>query len=114
MIWHLKLLHERFDLGRSDVLQELLHVYRRATPHDPPRARNPDFRHQPTAVLPGPMLIFLALGLRPARGPQPVEGAWAPWDVHLTPDDVKEITNAAHRVDVRGERYPEHMQRMIN
>jgi hypothetical protein len=63
MIWHLKLLHERFDLGRSDVLQELLHVYRRATPHDPPRARNPDFRYQPTAVLPRPMLIFLALGL---------------------------------------------------
>jgi aryl-alcohol dehydrogenase-like predicted oxidoreductase len=35
-------------------------------------------------------------------------------DVHLTPDDLKQITAAADRVDIRGERYPEHMQRMIN
>jgi aryl-alcohol dehydrogenase-like predicted oxidoreductase len=35
-------------------------------------------------------------------------------DLHLTPDDVEEITEAADRVDIRGERYPEHMQRMIN
>jgi aryl-alcohol dehydrogenase-like predicted oxidoreductase len=35
-------------------------------------------------------------------------------DVHLTPEDLKEITAAADRVDVRGERYPEHMQRWIN
>jgi len=35
-------------------------------------------------------------------------------DVHLTPEDLKEITAAADRVDIRGERYPEHMQRMIN
>src|SRR6266511_872159 len=35
-------------------------------------------------------------------------------DIHLTPNDLKEITEAAHRVDIRGERYPEHMQRMIN
>lgn len=35
-------------------------------------------------------------------------------DVHLTPNDFQEITEAAHRVEIRGERYPEHMQRMIN
>jgi aryl-alcohol dehydrogenase-like predicted oxidoreductase len=35
-------------------------------------------------------------------------------DVHLTPEDLNEITQAADRVDIRGERYPEHMQRMIN
>ena len=35
-------------------------------------------------------------------------------DVHLSPDDLLEITAAADRVDIRGERYPEHMQRMIN
>src|SRR6266542_4000076 len=35
-------------------------------------------------------------------------------DIHLTPNDLKEITEAAHRVDIRGERYPEQMQRMIN
>jgi aryl-alcohol dehydrogenase-like predicted oxidoreductase len=35
-------------------------------------------------------------------------------DVHLTSNDLKEITDTAQRVDIRGERYPEHMQRMIN
>jgi aryl-alcohol dehydrogenase-like predicted oxidoreductase len=35
-------------------------------------------------------------------------------DVDLTPDDLAEITDAADRVDVQGERYPEHMQRWIN
>jgi aryl-alcohol dehydrogenase-like predicted oxidoreductase len=35
-------------------------------------------------------------------------------DIHLTPHDLKEITEAADRFDIRGERYPEHMQRMIN
>ncbi|GAA0910924.1 aldo/keto reductase [Virgisporangium aurantiacum] len=35
-------------------------------------------------------------------------------DVELTSDDLKEITDAADRVDVQGERYPEHMQRMID
>ena len=35
-------------------------------------------------------------------------------DVDLTSDDLKEITAAADRVDVQGERYPEHMQRMID
>ncbi|HEV7709799.1 MAG TPA: aldo/keto reductase [Asanoa sp.] len=35
-------------------------------------------------------------------------------DVDLTADDLKEITTAADRVDILGERYPEHMQRMIN
>jgi hypothetical protein len=68
MIWHLKLLQERFDLGRSDVLQELLHVYSLATPHDPPGAPKPDFGHQAAAVLPGTMLIFLALDLSRALG----------------------------------------------
>jgi hypothetical protein len=67
MIWHLKLLQERFDLGRSDVLQELLHVYSLATPHDPPGAPKPDFGHQAAAVLPGTMLIFLALALTRLR-----------------------------------------------
>jgi aryl-alcohol dehydrogenase-like predicted oxidoreductase len=34
--------------------------------------------------------------------------------VHLTAEDLTEITTAADQVDVQGERYPEHMQRMIN
>ncbi|HJY45312.1 MAG TPA: aldo/keto reductase [Propionibacteriaceae bacterium] len=32
-------------------------------------------------------------------------------DIELTPDDLEEITAAADRVDVQGERYPAHMQR---
>ncbi|MFC9455470.1 aldo/keto reductase [Streptomyces sp. NPDC056983] len=35
-------------------------------------------------------------------------------DVALTPQDLKEITDAADQVDVSGDRYPEHMQRWIN
>jgi aryl-alcohol dehydrogenase-like predicted oxidoreductase len=35
-------------------------------------------------------------------------------DVELTPEDLEEITAAADRVDVQGERYPAHMQRWIN
>jgi aryl-alcohol dehydrogenase-like predicted oxidoreductase len=35
-------------------------------------------------------------------------------DIELTPDDLKEITQAADQVDLQGQRYPEHMQRWIN
>ncbi|HET9779066.1 MAG TPA: aldo/keto reductase [Propionibacteriaceae bacterium] len=35
-------------------------------------------------------------------------------DIELTPEDLEEITAAADRVDVHGERYPEPMQRWIN
>jgi aryl-alcohol dehydrogenase-like predicted oxidoreductase len=35
-------------------------------------------------------------------------------DIELTPEDVEEITAAADRVDVHGERYPAHMQRWVN
>ena len=35
-------------------------------------------------------------------------------DVELTAEDLEEITAAADRVDVQGERYPAHMQRWIN
>ncbi len=35
-------------------------------------------------------------------------------DVALTADDLTELTEAAGRVDVQGERYPEHMQRWID
>ena len=35
-------------------------------------------------------------------------------DIELTPEDLEELTAAADRVDVQGERYPEHMQRWIN
>jgi aryl-alcohol dehydrogenase-like predicted oxidoreductase len=35
-------------------------------------------------------------------------------DLELTPEDLEEITAAADRVDVQGERYPAHMQRWIN
>ena len=35
-------------------------------------------------------------------------------DVHLTAEDLTDITKAADQVDVQGERYPDHMQRMIN
>jgi aryl-alcohol dehydrogenase-like predicted oxidoreductase len=35
-------------------------------------------------------------------------------DVDLSPEDLAEITAAAGRVEIQGERYPEHMQRWIN
>jgi aryl-alcohol dehydrogenase-like predicted oxidoreductase len=35
-------------------------------------------------------------------------------DIELTTEDLEEITAAADRVDVQGERYPAHMQRWIN
>ncbi len=35
-------------------------------------------------------------------------------DIELTSEDLKELTAAADRVDVQGERYPAHMQRWIN
>jgi aryl-alcohol dehydrogenase-like predicted oxidoreductase len=35
-------------------------------------------------------------------------------DIELTSEDLEEITAAADRVDVEGERYPAHMQRWIN
>jgi aryl-alcohol dehydrogenase-like predicted oxidoreductase len=33
--------------------------------------------------------------------------------VHLTPDDLQEIDRAAARIEVRGARYPEHLQKMV-
>ena len=35
-------------------------------------------------------------------------------DVHLTPDDLNDPTAASTKIDMHGERYPEHMQRWIN
>jgi diketogulonate reductase-like aldo/keto reductase len=35
-------------------------------------------------------------------------------DVQLTAEDLEEITAAADKVDVQGERYPAHMQQWIN
>jgi aryl-alcohol dehydrogenase-like predicted oxidoreductase len=35
-------------------------------------------------------------------------------DVHLTPEDLADLTAAADQVDVKGDRYPEQMQRWIN
>ncbi|MFI9832841.1 aldo/keto reductase [Streptomyces sp. NPDC051913] len=35
-------------------------------------------------------------------------------DIELAPKDLAEITEAAARIDVSGDRYPEHMQRWIN
>jgi aryl-alcohol dehydrogenase-like predicted oxidoreductase len=35
-------------------------------------------------------------------------------DVQLNPADLQEITAAADRVDVQGDRYPAHMQKWIN
>ena len=32
--------------------------------------------------------------------------------VELTPDDLREIEDAASRITVQGARYPEHLQRM--
>jgi hypothetical protein len=34
--------------------------------------------------------------------------------LELIPSDLDEITTAADQVDVQGDRYPAHMQRMIN
>ncbi len=33
-------------------------------------------------------------------------------DIELTPDDLREIDGAAEKITVKGERYPEHLQRM--
>jgi predicted alpha-1,6-mannanase (GH76 family) len=66
MIWHSKLLHERFDLGRSDVLQELLYVYHPATPQDSTRARNPTSTiSQPPFYQDDARFLALGLGRRP-------------------------------------------------
>jgi aryl-alcohol dehydrogenase-like predicted oxidoreductase len=46
--------------------------------------------------------------------PHRLEENTAAVDVELTPDDLEEITAAADRVDVQGDRYPAHMQRWIN
>jgi hypothetical protein len=46
--------------------------------------------------------------------PHRLEENTAAVDVELTPDDLEEITAAADRVDVEGDRYPAHMQRWIN
>jgi aryl-alcohol dehydrogenase-like predicted oxidoreductase len=35
-------------------------------------------------------------------------------NIEFTPEDLEEITTAADKVDVEGERYPAHMQRWIN
>jgi aryl-alcohol dehydrogenase-like predicted oxidoreductase len=35
-------------------------------------------------------------------------------DIELTAEDLKDIADAAERLDVPEERYPEHMQRWIN
>ncbi|MGW0567618.1 aldo/keto reductase [Streptomyces tauricus] len=35
-------------------------------------------------------------------------------DIELSPEDLKEITETADRIDVSGDRYPAHMQRWIN
>jgi aryl-alcohol dehydrogenase-like predicted oxidoreductase len=35
-------------------------------------------------------------------------------EVELTADDLQEISSAASRISVQGERYPEHMERMTN
>ena len=34
--------------------------------------------------------------------------------VELTPDDLRQIKNAASRIPVQGERYPENLQRLVN
>jgi diketogulonate reductase-like aldo/keto reductase len=34
--------------------------------------------------------------------------------VNLTVDDLREIDNAASKITVQGDRYPEQMQRLIN
>jgi aryl-alcohol dehydrogenase-like predicted oxidoreductase len=34
-------------------------------------------------------------------------------DVQLTPDDLREIETAASKITVQGERYPEHLKRMV-
>jgi aryl-alcohol dehydrogenase-like predicted oxidoreductase len=34
--------------------------------------------------------------------------------VELTPDDLREIEDAASKINVQGDRYPEHLERMTN
>jgi aryl-alcohol dehydrogenase-like predicted oxidoreductase len=34
--------------------------------------------------------------------------------VELTPDDLREIEDAASKINVQGARYPEHLERMTN
>jgi aryl-alcohol dehydrogenase-like predicted oxidoreductase len=35
-------------------------------------------------------------------------------DIHLTPEDLRQIDIAASKIPVQGERYPESAQKMIN
>jgi diketogulonate reductase-like aldo/keto reductase len=46
--------------------------------------------------------------------PHPLRENTAAVDLELTTEDLGEITAAADRVDVQGERYPARMQRWIN
>ena len=34
-------------------------------------------------------------------------------DIHLSPDDLRDIEDAGSRIDVHGARYPEHLQKMV-
>jgi aryl-alcohol dehydrogenase-like predicted oxidoreductase len=34
-------------------------------------------------------------------------------DIHLTPDDSKEIDRAASQIEVHGARYPEHLLKLV-
>jgi aryl-alcohol dehydrogenase-like predicted oxidoreductase len=34
-------------------------------------------------------------------------------EIHLSPDDLREIEDAVSHIDVHGARYPEHLQKMV-
>jgi aryl-alcohol dehydrogenase-like predicted oxidoreductase len=57
-----------------------------------------------------PSIVPIPGTTKPARLRENVAAA----DVHLTADDLEEITAASAKVDIEGDRYPENMQRMIN
>lgn len=47
-----------------------------------------------------------------ARRPERLEENIGATSVALTPDDLREIEGAASGIEVRGARYPEHLERM--
>ena len=34
-------------------------------------------------------------------------------EIHLSPDDLRDIEDAVSRIEVHGARYPEHLQKMV-
>jgi hypothetical protein len=95
----------------------------RAGPDRQPGPRGAAVGDRETQQRPPPAQVALAWLLAQHPWIVPIPGTTKPHrlrentdavDLELTPEDLEEITAAADRVDVQGERYPAHMQRWIN